>query len=60
MGEVVAFVAPGAVDDAWEAYRAHTAKSFDDPALGLDRSYMEQRARLHAKWVRVFLIDDRS
>jgi hypothetical protein len=56
MGAVVAIVTKADVDEAWEAYRAHAARSFDDQKLILNRGYMEQWAQLEARFKRLSLM----
>lgn len=53
---VVAIVTRERVDDAWEAYREHVVRSFDDRHLLLDRGYMERWALLEAKFKRLALM----
>jgi len=54
MGEVVQIISQQAAEDAWEAYRVHTAKAFDNPRLLIDRQHREQERRLYLRWARVF------
>jgi hypothetical protein len=50
-------IAPrAAVDQAWEAYRKHAARAFDDKRLLLNRGYMEEWARLEARFKRLSLM----
>jgi hypothetical protein len=53
MGEVHQIVSKEAVDGAWEAYRAHAARSFDNKRLLLDRGFMEQWAMLEERFKRL-------
>ena len=56
MGEVLDIAPRVTVDQAWEAYRAHAARSFDDKQLLLDRGYVEEWARLEARFKRLSLM----
>ena len=56
MGEVVEIAARGEVDAAWEAYRKHAARALDDKSLILNRGYMEEWARLEARFKRLSLM----
>ena len=56
MGEVVQIAARSEVDAAWEAYQKHAARAFDDKRLVLDRGFMEEWARLEARFKRLSLM----
>lgn len=56
MGEIVEIVRASDVDQAWNAFRTHAARSFDDRRLILDRGYMEEWAKLEAKFKRLSLM----
>jgi len=56
MGEVRNIAEAIEVTRAWEAYRDHAARSFDDKRLILDRQYMEEWARLEARFKRLSLL----
>lgn len=56
MGEILDIVPRVTVDQAWEAYRSHAARAFDDKRLLLDRGYMEEWAKLEAKFKRLSLM----
>jgi hypothetical protein len=47
------------VDLAWTAYEAHRAKELADPKLAMNRAHMEESARLHERWRRLFLRQER-
>lgn len=56
MGEVLDIVTASAVDQAWDAYQKHARRSFDDKGLILNRGYMEEWARLEARFKRLSLM----
>lgn len=56
MGKVVQIVSSSEVNAAWEAYQKHALRSFDDRKLILDRGYMEEWARLEARFKRLSLM----
>lgn len=56
MGEVVEIVRASDVDQAWNVFRKHAARSFDDRKLILDRGYMEEWAKLEARFKRLSLM----
>lgn len=56
MGEVIQLAAKSNVDDAWLAFQSHAARSFHDRGLILDRGYMEEWARLEARFKRLALM----
>jgi hypothetical protein len=47
------------VDLAWDVYQSHRAKELADPKLALNRAHMEESARLHERWRRLFLRNER-
>ena len=57
--EVVEIANAQAVDNAWEAFRAHAARSFKDKSLILDRGYMEQWAILEARFKKLSVMPRR-
>lgn len=56
MGTVTEIASREKVDVAWETFRKHAARSIDDRKLMLDRGYMEEWARLEAKFKRLSLM----
>lgn len=54
-GNVVQISTAVTLDDAWEAYRSHTAESFENPKLLLDRGWVEENTRRRARFDRLFL-----
>ena len=48
--QIIPFVEPMTVDRAWAIYSAHVSQMIADPQLLADREWMEQRARLDARW----------
>jgi hypothetical protein len=48
-----------AVDQAWVAFRDHAARSFVEKRLILDRGYMEEWARLEARFKKLTLMPRR-
>jgi hypothetical protein len=56
MGAIVEIADARNVDAAWQAFRKHAAKSFVDRSLILDRGYMEEWAKLEAKFKRLSLL----
>jgi hypothetical protein len=56
MGAVIEIADKATVDDAWKAFRDHAARSFADRKLVLDRGYMEEWARLEARFKRLSLM----
>jgi hypothetical protein len=56
MGAVVEIADARTVDAAWQDFRKHAAKSFEDRQLILDRGYMEEWARLEARFKRLSLM----
>lgn len=56
MGEVVTIANARDVNAAWEAYCRHAARAIDDRKLILDRGYMEEWARLEARFKRLSLM----
>ena len=56
MGDVVKIVAASEVNAAWGAYQKHAQRAFDDKTLLLDRCYMEEWARLEARFKRLSLM----
>lgn len=56
MGEIVEIVSRNEVDAAWSAFQKHAQRSFDDRRLILDRGYMEEWARLEARFKRLTLM----
>jgi hypothetical protein len=56
MGEVVEIVSRNEVDASWDAFRKHAARSFVDRSLILNRGYMEEWARLEARFKRLALM----
>lgn len=58
-GEVIQLFASEAdVDAAWEALRKHNQRLLDDPSLITDRPFMEQQARLEAKFKRLLMAQE--
>lgn len=56
MGAVIDIATKESVERAWEAFRDHAARSFDDRSLVLNRGYMEEWARLEARFKRLSLM----
>jgi hypothetical protein len=56
MGTVIDIATRESVDTAWEAFRKHASRSIDDRKLMLDRGYMEEWARLEARFKRLSLM----
>lgn len=56
MGALVEIADARTVDAAWHAYHKHAQRAFDDRSLLLDRGYMEEWARLEAKFKRLSLM----
>jgi hypothetical protein len=56
MATIIDIATKESVDSAWESFRAHAARSFDDRSLLLDRGYMEEWARLEARFKRLSLM----
>jgi hypothetical protein len=56
VGEVVQIAARSEVDAAWQAFQKHAQRSFDDRSLILNRGYMEEWARLEARFKRLSLM----
>lgn len=56
MGEVVEIAAASEVNAAWNAFQSHAQRSFDDKRLILNRGYMEEWARLEARFKRLTLM----
>lgn len=54
--QVLEIVPKETVDSAWEAYQRHAQRAFDDRKLLLDRGYMEEWARLEARFKRLSLM----
>lgn len=52
--DVIPFIRPEAVEDAWNEYQAHVSRSIEDRFLLADRVYMERWARLEREWKRLF------
>jgi hypothetical protein len=46
---------PGLVDSAWSDLRQHRARILDDPKCLLDRSFVEEDARLEDRFKRLYL-----
>lgn len=60
MGQLLHLATRSAVDEAWEAYRAHMLLAEADRALWTDRAWMEQRAILNRRFDRLFLMQDKA
>jgi hypothetical protein len=58
MGQVIHLVSEDAVDQAWHEYSREAAKLADNPKLLIDRAYNEQLTRLHARWQKLFLMQE--
>lgn len=56
MGTLLQIAPRETVDAAWQAFRDHAARSFDDRGLILNRGYMEEWARLEARFKRLSLM----
>jgi hypothetical protein len=54
--DVLEIASRDTVDAAWNAYQRHAERAFDDRRLLLDRGYMEEWARLEAKFKRLSLM----
>jgi hypothetical protein len=55
MGQVLPFTSTESVDEAWSAYRDHTAQAFGNPRLWLDREWMQTRTKLLRRFERLYL-----
>jgi len=60
MGQVLHIATRTAVDEAWEAYRAHVLLAEEDRALWSDRAWIERRAILNRRFDRLFLMQDKA
>lgn len=58
--QIIPLGGKSAEDAAWTAWQQHKAKEFAEPKLMLDRRHMEQSARLHDAWLRLFLAGRRT
>jgi hypothetical protein len=56
MGAVVEIASRETVDAAWQDFREHASRSFNDRKLILDRAYMEEWARKEARFKRLSLM----
>lgn len=56
MGEVLEIASSREVSRAWEAYRKHALLSFEDRTLLLSRPYMEEWAKLEARFKKLSLM----
>lgn len=57
--DVIPIASSNDVDEAWEAFSTHAQKSFDDRRLLLDRGYVEQWAKLEARFKKLSLMPRR-
>lgn len=57
--QIIELVSEDAVDKAWNAYAQEACKLVAEPSLIANRSFNEELARRHERWVRLFLIQDR-
>lgn len=56
MGQILQIATKETVDEAWAAFQEHAQRSFDDRRLILDRGYMEEWARLEARFKKLSLM----
>ena len=56
---VIPFADARTVDESWNDFAAHSVRLLENPRLLLDRAFMEEQARLHDRWERLFLAGDR-
>lgn len=55
---IIEFVSQDRVDAAWNALCAHRVKLFDNSLLIADRRWVEEDARLHARFVQLFMASE--
>jgi hypothetical protein len=60
MGQVLQLVSEQSVDTAWEAYASKAVQLITEPSLIADRAFNEELARRHARWVKLFLVQERT
>jgi hypothetical protein len=58
--QVLQLVSEQSVDAAWEQYREVAAQLITEPSLIADRAFNEELARRHARWVKLFLVQERT
>lgn len=56
--DIIALSDQARVDEAWEAFRAHSARAQKDLSLMLDREYVQESIRLHNRFTRLFKMQE--
>ena len=57
--EVIPISTPTALNQAWDEYAEHTRQAIANPALLVDREWVQRRAILNRRFDRLYLLTER-